>query len=108
MSDKECIARVKAHIDANYSGQVTIARLARLACMSASKLKYSFKAAVGLTVHSYLTEVRMGRAEQLLADTKLPVARVAEMVGYKKAGAFAAAFKKRKGRLPKDTRKKIA
>jgi AraC-like DNA-binding protein len=44
-------------------------------------------------------------AQCLLTDTDLCVAHIAERVGYKKAGAFAAAFKKYTGRLPKESRR---
>ena len=106
MSDSESIASVKAYIDSHYDEAVTIGQLAKIACMSPSKLKYCFKACLGQTVYGYLTEVRMYCAECLLADTDLCVAHIAERVGYKKPGAFAAAFRKRTGRLPKDARKR--
>jgi AraC-like DNA-binding protein len=105
MDDQESIALVKAYIDANYQVALTIERLARIACMSPSKLKYCFKAQCGETVYGYLTAVRMSRAARLLADTDLSVARVAERVGYKKSGAFAAVFKKSTGLLPREARR---
>ena len=105
MSDSESIASVKAYIDNRYNAGITIEQLAKHACMSPSKLKYCFKANIGQTVYEYLTDVRIRCAEYLLADTDLCVAHIAERVGYKKPGAFAAAFRKRTGRLPKDARK---
>jgi AraC-like DNA-binding protein len=105
MSDRERISSVKAYIEDHYDAALTISQLSKLACMSPSKLKYSFKAAFCRTVYGYLTEVRMRCAQCLLADTDLCVARVAERVGYKKAGAFAAAFRKYTGRLPREARK---
>ncbi|MDR2045331.1 MAG: AraC family transcriptional regulator [Clostridium sp.] len=105
MSDRDSIFTVRKYIDTNYGTAVTIAELARLACMSPSKLKYSFKAHCGKTVFAYLTETRMRSAERLLSGTDLCVAHVAERVGYQKAGAFAAAFRKCTGRLPKEARR---
>ena len=105
MNDSESIASIKAYIDSHYDSAITIGQLARLACMSPGKLKYCFKAELGHTVYGYLTDVRMRCAEGLLANTDLGIAHIAERVGYKKPGAFAAAFRKRTGRLPKDVRK---
>ena len=104
MSDSECIASIKSYIDNHYHMALTIDCLAKLACMSPSKLKYCFKKDTGRTIYGYLTDVRMHCAECLLASTDLCIAHIAERVGYKKSGAFAAAFKKRTGRLPKKAR----
>ncbi|MDR1599282.1 MAG: AraC family transcriptional regulator [Oscillospiraceae bacterium] len=106
MSDQESLAEVKAFIDSRHNETVTIELLARLACMSPSKLKYSFRNAFGSPVYRYIMETRVRRAERLLAETDLPVAQVAGLVGYKKAGAFAAAFRKYTGKLPRDARNK--
>ncbi|MDR0397115.1 MAG: AraC family transcriptional regulator [Oscillospiraceae bacterium] len=105
MGDQEGLDAVKAFIDSRHNEVVTIEKLARLACMSPSKLKYSFRSAFGSPVYKYIMETRARHAERLLMETDLPVAQVAGMVGYKKAGAFAAAFHKCAGKLPRDVRK---
>jgi len=96
--------RVKQYIDANSGSELTAIGLAKIACMSVSKLKYSFKRSFGKNIFEYLTETRMEKAKQLLAETCLTVKSIAAEVGYKKSGAFAAAFRKYTGILPKEYR----
>ncbi|MDR2657618.1 MAG: AraC family transcriptional regulator [Oscillospiraceae bacterium] len=105
MNDRDGLDVVKDHIDNRFYEAITIDQLARLACMSPSKLKYSFRTAFGSTVYRYIMETRAKHAERLLVETDLPVARIAERVGYKKAGAFAAAFHKCVGKLPREARR---
>jgi AraC-like DNA-binding protein len=69
--------------------------------MSATKFKYSFRRAYGMTAHEFVRRTRMAEAEKLLAAGDMTVSGVALMVGYMKPGAFAAAFKKHTGMLPR-------
>jgi AraC-like DNA-binding protein len=73
--------------------------------MSASKLKYAFKAVSGMTIHHYVTAVRVREAKRLLAETDMPIAQVAAQTGYKKPGAFTAVFKQHTGSKPIDYRR---
>lgn len=107
MNDKDSLAIVKAHIDCRYYEAVTIDQLARLACMSPSKLKYSFRVTYGTTLYQYIMATRARTAERLLIETDLSVSQIAMHVGYKKAGAFAAAFQKCMGKLPSELRKEV-
>ncbi|MDR3240079.1 MAG: AraC family transcriptional regulator [Clostridiales bacterium] len=105
VADMDGVTVAKAYIDDHYGSQITIDLLAKIACMSPGKLKYSFKGAYGTPVYQYITGVRMGRAEHLLSGTDLPVAQVAAATGYKKSGAFADVFRKHTGMLPRDFRR---
>jgi AraC-like DNA-binding protein len=102
--DSDFTSRVSQYIHENSKSELSIALLAKLACMSSSKLKYSFKRSFNKSIFVYITEVRMEKAKRLLVDTNLPIEGVASEVGYKKAGAFAAAFRKYAGVLPKEYR----
>ena len=96
----------KAFIEAHYSQRLSIDCLARLACMSPTKLKAAFKAATGLTVARYVTQARMEKAAARLRETGLPIAEIAREVGYQKAGAFADGYRACTGYLPSETRKR--
>ena len=65
------------------------------------KLKSAFKSIHGKTAFSYLREVRMDHAADLLKEDRLSVIQVANEVGYSNASHFARAFKDRHGLLPK-------
>ena len=49
----------------------------------------------------YLTRLRMSRARELLKNSGMPVARVAEHVGYRSDPAFVKAFRKLHGMTPR-------
>ncbi|MDR1068781.1 MAG: AraC family transcriptional regulator [Clostridiales Family XIII bacterium] len=104
-ADRAEIARVQLFIDGNYGTALTVEQLAKLACMSASKFKYAFKAVTGTTIHRYVTDIRVREAKRLLAETDMPIAQVAAQTGYKKAGAFTAVFKQNTGSKPIDYRR---
>ena len=61
----------------------------------------AFKEIVGSTAFTFLREVRMDYAAQLLKDDRHSVIQVANEVGYSNASHFARAFKNRHGLLPK-------
>ena len=49
---------------------------------------------------AYAAEVRTSRARELLRQTALPVAQVAESLGYASQGAFARSFRRGTGLTP--------
>jgi AraC-like DNA-binding protein len=79
-----------------------INRLARLAAMSPSKLKNSFKEIYGLPVYQYYQKHRMNKAKAMLLSRKYSVREVGMEVGYSNLSNFAKAFKKSFDQLPSD------
>lgn len=78
----------------------TIDDLAKMAAMSATKLKRSFKSIFGLPVYEYYQQHRMHVAKDILISGKYTVKQVGQKVGYQNISHFAAAFKKVHGVLP--------
>jgi AraC-like DNA-binding protein len=79
-----------------------INKLARLAAMSPSKLKNSFKEIFGLPVYQYYQKNRMNKAKAMLLSRKYSVREVGIEVGYSNLSNFAKAFKKSFDQLPSD------
>jgi AraC-like DNA-binding protein len=69
------------------------------------QLKTGFKAIFSLTIADYLQETRMQKARLLLEETDLPIARIADIVGYTHPFAFSSAFRKYYGYAPSLVRK---
>ena len=78
----------------------TVEKLARTCNLSRSAFAAQFVACVGQPPATYLAHVRLDAATDLLRDTSLPVARIAETVGYTSEAAFSRAFKHRYGTPP--------
>jgi len=73
--------------------------------MSRAAFAKRFKGLVGQPMFEYLTALRIQRAKELLADTKLPLYEVANRVGYESDLAFTKTFKKHAGTTPTRYRK---
>jgi AraC-like DNA-binding protein len=78
----------------------TVESLAREAGLSRTAFAVRFRERVGSPPLDYLTHWRMTVARGLLAEGGLPVATVAERVGYQSDTAFSAAFKRATGASP--------
>jgi AraC-like DNA-binding protein len=78
----------------------TVEELARACSLSRSAFAAGFVARVGKPPATYLAHVRLDAAIDLLRDTALPVAVIAENVGYSSEAAFSRAFKRRYGTPP--------
>ncbi|WP_338047429.1 helix-turn-helix transcriptional regulator [Paraburkholderia susongensis] len=75
--------------------------LAKAAGMSRATFALHFKAVAGIGPLGYLTEWRMRLAERALSQGGVPIARLAESLGYASESAFSHAFKRVTGRAPK-------
>jgi AraC-like DNA-binding protein len=83
-------------------------RLAREVGMSRSRFAERFNRLVGCAPMSYLLDIRLQAAMNLLSGGGEPVKRVAERVGYQSAAAFSRAFAQRFGYSPRDVRRPAA
>lgn len=79
-----------------------ITKLARMAAMSPSKLKSSFKEIYGLPIYQYFQKHRMNKAKSMLLSKKYNVRQVGVEVGYSNLSNFAKAFRKSFDQLPSD------
>ncbi|ABI93399.1 transcriptional regulator, AraC family, putative (plasmid) [Roseobacter denitrificans OCh 114] len=94
------IAVVIDYIDANCVNSLTVAKLAKMACMSPSRLSVRFKAATGETVWGYFQRRRCEKAHQLLSETSASVSDIAYQVGFSSQAHFTQSFKRRFNTTP--------
>ncbi|WP_308002440.1 helix-turn-helix transcriptional regulator [uncultured Parolsenella sp.] len=87
----EAAAAVERALDAGQ--RVGIDELAASLYTSRSRLCAVFKAETGESLGNYMRRRRMERAQDLLADSSLPIAQIAELLGFPQQAAFAQAFK---------------
>jgi len=78
----------------------TVEQLARDAGMSRSAFFERFSSAVGVPPMEYLLAWRMALAKDLLRRRDVPLAEVAERVGYGSASTFSTAFSRHVGQPP--------
>lgn len=103
--DQAILQSLISYIGDHYADELSIEMLSKIACMGTTKFKRCFKSLFNCTAAEYIQQVRIDKAEHLLAYTDLPVGEVAKAVGYTAAGHFAELFRKSKGTLPLEYRK---
>lgn len=91
----EAAAAVERALDAGQ--RVGIDELAASLYTSRSRLCAVFKAETGESLGAYMRRRRMERAQDLLADSSLSIAQIAELLGFSQQAAFAQAFKAANG-----------
>ena len=87
-------------IEREYSHELSLDDVAHRIAASRRQLQRSFAEAGETTFRTYLQEVRMARAAELLRTRALPVNRVARTVGYRQPAQFAKAFRRHHGTPP--------
>jgi AraC-like DNA-binding protein len=102
---EEHIARVLAYLNKRYREQPEVADLAKLAALSRSSLYRLFKQHTGMTISDYITQLRIGHACALLLNTDLPIAFIADDVGYCNLANFNRQFKALKRQTPRQFRR---
>ena len=78
----------------------SVSELSRIAMMSETKLKYTFKKIYKYNLYEYYQKNRMLKARQLLAQKKNTVKEVGTQLGFKNLSNFTIAFKKEFNILP--------
>lgn len=93
------------YIEHNYQSNITLENIAPLFGYNSSYLGKIFSKKLGTNFNSYLDNVRVDHAKEILLGTKIQVYKVAEMVGYKNVDYFHIKFKKNTGISPAEYRK---
>lgn len=93
-----------AIIAREYARPLDLDDVARRVATSRRQLQRAFAESGETSFRSYLAEVRMARARELLDDSAVPVREVARRVGYRQPAQFAKAFRRHFGAPPSSVR----
>jgi LacI family transcriptional regulator len=101
LEDREAAAAIRVIRErACDAAGLTIDDVAAEVAVSRSVLQRRFKRAVGRTLHEEMLRVRLARARELLAETDLPIATVAEKSGFHHQEYLGVVFRQRVGTTP--------
>jgi len=107
--DRRRLTRVKEYIEANLEGgDLTIARLAKVASLSQFHFARAFKAAVGSAPHQYVSAHRLERAKELLARGDQSLLDIAVALNFSSQANFTRAFRVGTGMTPGQFRRDFA
>jgi AraC-like DNA-binding protein len=101
----ESLQRAAAHLAFRLARPLRLGDVAaKVAFTSAGNLSRLFRRHYGLSFQAYLQKLRLEKAAELLATTRLPIARIAKRVGYRDVSRFGQHFKRNFGKAPSDWR----
>ena len=93
------------YIQQHYQEALRLEDVSSAAGFNATYFSTLFKKETGQNFMDYLTDLRIGKAKELLSGDGLSVQDVAEMVGYRDLKYFSKLFKKVTGVSPSDYKK---
>lgn len=99
-STQPLLESITARINGALGSEMSIAGLARSVGLSEYHFIRVFRAQFGMTPRQYIISARMAQARYLLRTTSVPIAEIAEQVGYHSASMFSATFKRLHGCSP--------
>ena len=99
------IRKARRYIDKHFSEDISLKQLAEYIGLSENYFSNLFKKEMGENLKTYLNNVRIHKAKELLISTDLKDYEIAEMVGYNNPTYFAALFKKVEGMSVSDFRR---
>lgn len=85
--------------------KISVTQLAGLVFLGESQFHFLFKEQTGVTPHQYVLKKRLELARQLIAETQLSVAQVAQTSGFASQSSFTQAFTRLYGMPPARYRK---
>jgi len=99
--DQRRLCRVLDYVEGNLEeGDLTIDRMASIACLSSSHFARAFKQAVGQSPHRYVSAKRLDRAKALLIQGDRPLVEIGLALGFSCQANFTRAFKRATGQAP--------
>ena len=96
--------RVREYVDVHLSESIDLAMLAAVAGLSVHHFAREFKQSVGVPPHHYLTQKRVERAQEMLAQTELSLSEIAYAAGFSDQSHLARHFRHMLGTTPREFR----
>jgi AraC-like DNA-binding protein len=100
------LQEIKDCIDLEYREKITLDKLSQRFFINKFYLARIFKAQFGMSVNSYLTDVRITHAKQLLRFSDMSVEQVGHSCGMSDANYFSRVFRKVEGCSPAEFRRR--
>lgn len=97
--------RIRDYINAHYMEEISLKSISEALHVSPYYLSHVFKQTTGFSPGQYICRRRVGEAQTLLISTRLPITRIADMVGYGNPSHFNVIFAKYTGMSPRQYRK---
>ncbi|MDR2021900.1 MAG: response regulator [Hungatella sp.] len=106
--EESTIFLIKEYIHAHYRDEtLSVCDIARHVLLSVAYVCTFFKKETGKTINQYITELRIKKAKELLADSRNQIADISDKIGYSNSNYFSKIFKKTTGNSPSEYRENL-
>jgi LacI family transcriptional regulator len=102
------VAAAMSFIREHACGGIGVEDVLEHVLVSRSALQQLFRRYLDKTIHDAIIDVRLQRAKQLLSETELPLAAIAQRTGFAYDTYLSIVFKRETGRTPSDYRRDFA
>ncbi len=99
-SQADAVTKAKEYIDTHYAQDLSLEGMSRQTDISPYYFSKLFKHKTGVTFIDYLTNLRIEKAKELLADPSKSMKEICSEVGYSDPNYFSRIFKKVTGKTP--------
>ncbi len=103
--DQKRITQVCGLLNREFTRPIKLAEAADLVSLSVSAFARFFHRATGKHFTEYLTELRIGRACELMIETEKKIATIAHESGFENLSHFNRSFQRAKGTTPREFRR---
>lgn len=99
------VSKMLEFINLNWQKSIGVTQLAAAVNLSESRAAHLFKEAVGISLHKYITNLKISNSKELLQNTDMSIFEISAMVGYDDPLYFSRLFKAACGISPRNYRK---
>ena len=99
------VVQTMSYLDEHLSEEISLDTIATVTGYTKNYLCHIFRERTGMTINTYLNTVRINKAAELLINTDLALAEIAEQCGYNSIHYFIKTFKKIIGISPGNYRR---
>lgn len=99
------VARVKEFVNQNYKKDISVWAISEALNINYNYLSHHFKNETNGNLSSYINKVRIEKAKIYLADVKIPISDISEMVGFSEHNYLCKTFKKITNYTPSEYRR---
>ena len=96
--------KILLYLQRNYAAEISLGEVADHAGLSRSECCRYFKRKAGQTISGYLREYRVRRSLNLLAETDMPVSKIAQDCGFSNQSYYTKEFRRVTGITPRQYR----
>jgi len=93
-------------LQAHYSQKITLREISDAVCLCPEECERFFKRMTGITIFQYLLEYRIKKSQELLNNSRLSIAEIAQSSGFTTQSYYSSCFKRLTGCTPGAYRKR--